>query len=192
MVVRVGCGTGLDGKGGGAVSLTAKQQLFIDEYLKCWNATEAARRAGYDGDNNTLGVVGYENLRKPKISEVIERRIKESAMSANEVLMRLARQARGDMGEFAHIATSADIANHPQSDIIKKFKKRRFYKDGEVTEETIELELYDSHAPLVDIGKAHGIFTDKHQIDINDTTLTDEERIRRIATILDAARERRD
>src|SRR5690606_35612738 len=53
--------------------LTAKQRRFIDEYLRCWNATEAAQRAGYKGSKATLATVGYENLNKPYIRAVIEK-----------------------------------------------------------------------------------------------------------------------
>ena len=52
--------------------LTIKQKTFVSEYLKTGNATEAARRAGYKGNDNTLGQVGNENLRKPKVLELIK------------------------------------------------------------------------------------------------------------------------
>lgn len=51
--------------------LTPKQQLFVSEYLKTGNATEAARRAGYKGNDVTLCAVGAENLRKPQVAEAI-------------------------------------------------------------------------------------------------------------------------
>lgn len=54
--------------------LTPKQQLFVSEYLKTGNATEAARKAGYKGNDVTLSSVGKENLRKPLISRAIEER----------------------------------------------------------------------------------------------------------------------
>lgn len=57
--------------------LTTKQQLFIDAYLECWNATEAARQAGYKGNDITLASVGWENLRKPAIAAAIDHRISE-------------------------------------------------------------------------------------------------------------------
>lgn len=47
--------------------LTPKQEIFVSEYLKTGNATEAARRAGYKGNDNTLAQVGNENLRKPNV-----------------------------------------------------------------------------------------------------------------------------
>lgn len=54
--------------------LTPKQQLFVSEYLKTGNATEAARKAGYKGNDKTLGQVGAENLKKPGIARAIAAR----------------------------------------------------------------------------------------------------------------------
>ncbi len=39
------------------------------------NGTEAARRAGYKGNDNTLATVAAENLRKPAIRQEIDRRM---------------------------------------------------------------------------------------------------------------------
>lgn len=52
--------------------LTLKQQKFVAEYLKCGNATEAARRAGYKGSDKTLKSIGTENLSKPFIQGAIK------------------------------------------------------------------------------------------------------------------------
>lgn len=51
--------------------LTPKQSLFVKEYLKTGNATESARRAGYAGNDVTLGQVGADNLKKPQILNAI-------------------------------------------------------------------------------------------------------------------------
>lgn len=75
--------------------------MFVEQYFICGlNGTEAARRAGYQGDGNTLAVIAHENLRKPKIADLIEARLQEAAMGANEVLARLAEIARFDPSEF--------------------------------------------------------------------------------------------
>ena len=50
--------------------LTAKQQRFVDEYLKDLNATQAALRAGYS--EKTAYSVGHENLKKPEIQKAIQ------------------------------------------------------------------------------------------------------------------------
>ncbi len=54
-----------------AGSFTVKQRSFIKEYLKCLKGSEAARRAGYS--IKCAHQQAYENLRKPKIKEIIDR-----------------------------------------------------------------------------------------------------------------------
>ena len=49
--------------------LTAKQELFVQEYLIDLNATQAAIRAGYSEDSARS--IGCENLTKPDIQEAI-------------------------------------------------------------------------------------------------------------------------
>ena len=50
--------------------LTAKQRMFVKEYLIDLNATQAAIRAGYS--ENAAKEIGYENLTKPHITEAIQ------------------------------------------------------------------------------------------------------------------------
>lgn len=50
--------------------LTPRQRLFVDEYVLCNNASEAARRAGYS--EKTAGAIATENLQKPAIRQAIE------------------------------------------------------------------------------------------------------------------------
>lgn len=146
------------------MELTNKQQVFIDEYIKSWNATDAARLAGYKATNGSLAVIGYENLRKLKIKEAIDLKLKESAMSADEVLSRLARIARGNIKNVINVSNAEDVEelDNDHSLTIKKFKRRITHsKDGEETYEDIELELYSAHEAQRDLGKYHSLFTDK-------------------------------
>ncbi len=57
------------------MGLTPKQKAFADEYLKCGNATEAARNAGYS--ERTAAVIGNENLKKPNVLAYIAERQKQ-------------------------------------------------------------------------------------------------------------------
>ena len=137
------------------MSLTKKQRIFIDEYLKCWNATEAARRAGYS--EKTARAIGCENLTKPDIEAAIKKRLTESAMSAEEVLMRLAEQARGDHAKYT---TSAGIdmkmlVNDGKAHLVKKYVK---------TPTGTTAEFYDAQAALTLLGKHHKLFTERHEI----------------------------
>jgi phage terminase small subunit len=59
------------------MKLTAKQELFITEYMKDLNATQAAIRAGYS--EKTAKQVAAENLSKPYLKEIIDKRLAERA-----------------------------------------------------------------------------------------------------------------
>lgn len=52
--------------------LTQKQLRFIEAYNG--NGTEAARLAGYSGDENALGVIAHTLLRNTKIKAEIDKR----------------------------------------------------------------------------------------------------------------------
>ncbi len=68
--------------------LSPKQQAFADYYILTKNATEAAKKAGYS--EKTAGVIGFENLKKPKIAAYIKKRLdeieKERIASIEEVM----------------------------------------------------------------------------------------------------------
>ena len=76
--------------------LTNKQRAFVSAYLgeHLFNATRSAEAAGYAGNNGTLAVVGFDNLRKPNIRAEIEAHMADLAMSADEVLARIAAHAK--------------------------------------------------------------------------------------------------
>lgn len=78
------------------VKLTTKQRLFCEAYISNanGNATEAARIAGYKGNDVTLGAVGAENLKKPLIAEMCEKRVTDVAMSTDEWLLEVTELAR--------------------------------------------------------------------------------------------------
>lgn len=147
-----------------ANKLTDKQQLFVLHYLECLNGTKAARLAGYQGDDNTLAAIAYENLRKPHIRAAIDAELRRRSMGADEVLGRLSDMARADIGEFTGF-DFYQIADHPKSRVIKKLKRTvRTDKDGGTTEYT-EIELYDAQAALVHLGRYHKLFVDRVQQD---------------------------
>jgi phage terminase small subunit len=144
------------------VALTAKQQAFVDEYLKTRNATQAAIAAGYSP--KTAHVIGWENLRKPEVDEVIRQRLDENAMLANEVIALLSDQARGDMSDFVSFYEGdkrpfIDLKKAHESGKFKLIKKLKYAADG-----GIEFELYDAQAAAVHLGKTHGLFIDKKEI----------------------------
>ena len=151
------------------MAITNKQRVFIEKYLQCWNAAEAARHAGYSV--KTARNQASRLLSKANIQEEIQKRIDEKAMSADEVLLRLGDMARGDIGDFMDIESMSfnlaleNAKEQGKTHLIKKVKQRTIItqkKDGDEEENHwIELELHDSQSALVHLGKHHKLFTDK-------------------------------
>lgn len=146
--------------------MTNRQRLFVEEYLRCGNATEAAIKAGYS--KKTAYSIGSENLRKPEIAAIIQQRLSDKTMAANEVLERLTAQARGNLAPFLVNGKWFDLDSDSAKaniDLIKKAKfKRRVVNDTTVDEE-VEIELYDAQSALVWMGKHHKLFTENVAID---------------------------
>lgn len=67
------------------VKLTPRQRLFVDEYVLCNNASEAARRAGYS--ERTARAIACEILTKPDVQEAIR-----AVKAENAARLDLARQ----------------------------------------------------------------------------------------------------
>jgi phage terminase small subunit len=135
--------------------LTTKQRLFVEAYLGSANSngTEAARMAGYKGNDKTLSVVGAENLAKPCIAALIEKKVESFGMTAKDVLKELADIAGANWREFVDI---------------------QYDKDGEQLKAV--LKLNDKLKALELLGKHFKLFTDKTEIDIkNVSDLPDEE-----------------
>lgn len=152
------------------MALTNKQQAFVEFYLQCWNASEAARLAGYSKDS--ARTLGSRLLANVDIAEAIRVRLVELKASADEVLTRFTSHARGTMESFLLVrddgSASLDLvkaSEAKQLHLIKKLKTtRRTLKDGE-SEITNEVELYDAQAALTQMGRHHKLFTDKIEDD---------------------------
>lgn len=87
------------------VELTPKQQLFVDEYILDFNATRAAKAAGYLEDNAKQ--MGYENLTKPYIEQAVDKAIadrrKRLRIDADTVLWKWWQIANADYNELSSV-----------------------------------------------------------------------------------------
>lgn len=131
--------------------LTAKQQRFCNEYLIDLNATQAAIRAGYS--EKTARQMATENLSKPAIKEYIGKRMaeKEAALIADqtEVMRYLTSVLRGQsVSEVVVVEGTGDGCS----------EARTMQKAPDEKERLKAAEL---------LGKAHMIFTDKVQQEID-------------------------
>lgn len=175
------------------MSLTAKQKRFCDEYLIDLNATQAAIRAGYS--EKTAYRTGADNLRKPQIEEYIAKRQKELSRSTEitqeRVIKELALIAFSNNADYAHVVEKKMQveAGGALVDVLDKDGNPVMYRTvepvltEELTEEQkralavikkgrdgLEVKSCDKVKALELLGKHLGIFTDKIEANLNDTT----------------------
>lgn len=144
-----------------AKRLTNRQRAFIAHYVETWNATEAARRAGYS--LKTAYSHGQRLLKNVEIRAEIDSKLDALAMTAAEVLARLKDQAGASMADFVSVDEDTGEA---ELDLAKATKagKLHLLKKLSITDKGITIELHDAQAALVHLGRHHGLFTDKQDI----------------------------
>lgn len=155
------------------MALSAKHEAFVEAYLKKWNATEAYLQVYPKSSRVAARANGARLIANDSIAEEIAARIAERAMDKDEVIDRLAAQARGSMGDFLTTSEDGgvrlDIGKaQDKAHLIKKVTQRRTVRTtekGETEETVLSFELHDAQAALTLIGRHHGIFKDK--VDVN-------------------------
>lgn len=173
--------------------LTTKQQVFIIEYTRDFNATRAALAAGYS--EKTAYSIGQQNLKKVEIANAIRARIDELTVGADEMLIGLSQQARASLGDFFKVVEEWTRWPLPTQEVIdaedrvideESGEKATFYwvrhialdldklidpryaplvkKFGDSPKNGLTIELYDKQSAWRDIAKLRGLVTEKHEI----------------------------
>ena len=150
--------------------LTARQKKFASEYVICLNATQAAKNAGYAPDS--AHVRGSELVRNSKVQAEMKRLFDSISMQPEEIIGRLAAQARGDFGDFIDGDTMTMSWEQAKelgiTHLIKKIKQTTITstdKDGDGKDTHIfEFELYDAQKALVHLGKTFAMFINRQEL----------------------------
>lgn len=175
------------------MALTDKQKRFCEEYLIDLNATQAAIRAGYSP--KTAEQTASRLLRNVKVQEYIAKRKKELSRSTEitqeRVIKELALIAFSNNADYAHVVEKKMQveAGGALVDVLDKDGKPVMYRTvepvltEELTEEQkralavikkgrdgLEVKSCDKVKALELLGKHLGIFTDKIEANVNDTT----------------------
>lgn len=151
--------------------MTPKQALFVAEYLKDLNATQAAIRAGFS--EKTAKQQASRLLSNVNLQGEIERRkavqLEDAGLSATRVLEEYRRVAfanildfhdeRGNIRPVTQWTRDMGAAVAGLETIIKNAKAG----DG-VTDEVLKLKLADKLKALQDLGKHFGLLVDRVQI----------------------------
>jgi len=124
--------------------ISAKRQALIDHYFECgFNATEAARRAGYKHPN----VQGPTLVNLSIVKEEIQRRLAERTLSADQVLSLLAEHATANIGDFVNDTGGInwDVIRSERGRLVKKV----IHEKGRQS----QIELHDSQSALALLAK---------------------------------------
>jgi len=144
------------------VALTTKRRTFIEHYLACWNATEAAKAAGYAYPSRE----GWRLLNECEdVQTAVRERLAEKAMTADEVLTRLAEQARGNLGDFVEVhddgTWTINLKRAREAEKLGLIKTLWVDRRG-----TTRIELHDPQRALELLAKHHGLFSDAANINV--------------------------
>lgn len=165
--------------------LTAKQKLFVEEYLIDMNATQAAIRAGYKNPEIGRQLITKNNV-QAKLQERMNERAKRTEITQDFVLKELYEIASANGSDFAKVIEKPihDSEGNPVLDPLT---------GEQLTYKTVDLELTDNLTPekkkaiagikmgkngievstcdkvkaLELIGRHLGMFKDKVEVDAN-------------------------
>lgn len=159
------------------MKLTAKQQVFVEEYLVDLNATQAAIRAGYS--KKTAKDIGCQNLAKVYIQDAIQlamdKRSKRTEITADNVLREIAKLGFSNMLDYIAIQDNG-LARVDLSTITKDqaaaiteltiTSRKEYDKETESSDliETVKFKVADKGVNLERLGKHLKLFTDKVQV----------------------------
>lgn len=175
------------------MALTDKQRRFCEEYLIDINATQAAIRAGYSP--KTAEQTASRLLRNVKVQEYIAKRQKELSRSTQitqeRVIKELALIAFSNNADYARVVEKKmqTEVDGMLVDVLGEDGKPIMYRTvepvltDELTEEQkralavikkgrdgLEVKSFDKVRALELLGKHLGIFTEKIEANVNDTT----------------------
>ena len=129
------------------MSITTKQQKFIDEYMVDLNATQAAIRAGYSP--KTARQISSKLLTKVDIKAEVAKRMRASRMSSDEVIKRIEGMVTGEI---------------PTKTVVVE-------ADGKKSTR----EEYDAQGATEKMGKIYALFIDKQIVENIGLEIIDDE-----------------
>ena len=149
--------------------LSAKQQLFVDEYLIDLNATQAYIRAGYK-NFDSAGVEANKTLNIPKVRAAVDaalaERSRRTGINQDRVVEEIAKLAFVNAADVIDVDSATVLPNAKPEDLacIQSVKIKRTTKGKSVIEER-EIRFYDKKGSLELLGRHLGMFRDNVQID---------------------------
>ncbi|MDR2820948.1 MAG: terminase small subunit [Desulfovibrio sp.] len=147
--------------------LTAKQRMFVAEYLVDLNATQAAIRAGYSV--KTAYHIGAELLQKTTVSEALQaalmKRERKTEITAEKVLLQYARFAFSDVRQlFSDNGMLKPMSEWPDDAAAAVAGVETVELGGDLPGVVRKVKLVDKRASLADVAKHLGMFTEQQEV----------------------------
>ncbi len=153
--------------------LTAKQKLFVTEYLIDYNGTRAAIASGYS--EKAAAEQAYENLRKPHIKAAIDEIFNEiignTKQRAARVIEEYEKIAFSNITDFSYDEEKGTVKCNSEdgnTQAVSTIKITETKKKDEAVVKEITIKLWDKNRALDSIARTLGIFVDKKEIDVFD------------------------
>lgn len=155
--------------------LTPQDRAYVEQYMKTFNATEAALAAGSAVKNSRInGQLWYH---RPQVKFNIQRRLEalaaDAKLNGKNVLQELAQLAFSSLENY-RINDDGDVELAEDAPVgalraVSSIKKRVAYdKDGNKHMQT-ELKLWDKPKALEMLGKYFRLFVEQHDVNVKFT-----------------------
>ena len=156
-------------------SLNYRQRAFVREYVKDENATQAARRAGYNG--KAVGIQAHVLLNLAKIRHAVDvlkaQRVAAVGVSQESILHEMNLLATSCLENYV-LSDEGQVTPAPGApegvmgalQSIKRKVRVHYNADGDIDGRTydVEMKLWDKPTPLKLMGRHIGLFPDKIEV----------------------------
>lgn len=156
--------------------MTQRDNMFAHEYIIDLNASAAAIRAGYSPKTakDAAAWIREEDPKKPKVKELVDRLIAErsrrTGVTADRVLIELAKVAFANAGDIVDFETGKVRKDARKDDkaAIQSVSVKRGKSDE------YDVRLLDKTRALELLGKHLGMFTDNVSLDVKEPVIRDD------------------
>lgn len=154
--------------------LTPKEKIFISEYLKDFNATQAAIKAGYS--KKTAKEQGYEILTKPHIQEAVGQEVERILKNNRGLALRVVRECEkiafgkiSDVMEFDDDGVTLLDSKKIDTSTVESVGFDETCTKGGVSKKK-RVKLYSKEKALEILAKYTMLYTDAPQATFNINT----------------------
>jgi len=148
-------------------NVTSRHKRFVEAYCEHFNGAQAAREAGYAESRDRQ--TAHRLLQDPDISQMVEDRLDDLAMSSAEATKRMADIAQADIGNFFEIVEREHDDGEVREYLVLD-REALIERGGGIAKEVSfdkngrpKLKLYDAQKALRLILKAHGEYNHKQE-----------------------------